>query len=118
MLRKLVFTLLVVVLVGAVWAGAVSASQEKVTICHKPGTPDQATLQVAAPALNAHLGHGDYEGECRAPSSTGCAALNALVPDPQTDPGTYDFVVSGLDFFPGDVIHAAITVTPNFCALH
>jgi hypothetical protein len=36
----------------------------KITICHKPGTPAQHTLVVAAPALDGHLGHGDYEGEC------------------------------------------------------
>jgi hypothetical protein len=33
--------------------------QEKVTICHK-GT----TISVAAPALPAHLNHGDTEGPC------------------------------------------------------
>lgn len=111
MLRKLVFSLLVVVLAGAAWIGSASAGQDKVTICHKPGTPDQATLQVAAPAKDAHLAHGDYEGECRGPESAGCAALNAIVPDPQTLPDSYSFVVSDLDFDPGETIHADITVT-------
>jgi len=39
---------------------------EKVTICHlPPGNPDNAhTLSVGADAVEAHLGHGDYLGEC------------------------------------------------------
>jgi hypothetical protein len=39
-------------------------AQEMVTICHKPGTPAEQTLVVAASALGGHLGHGDYPGEC------------------------------------------------------
>ena len=38
----------------------------KVTICHKPGTPAEKTLTVPQSAVNGHLGHGDYLGECRA----------------------------------------------------
>ena len=38
--------------------------QEKVEVCHKPGTPAEQTLVVAAPALKAHLAHGDTEGPC------------------------------------------------------
>lgn len=37
----------------------------KVTICHKPGTSDEATLSVAASAVAAHLAHGDTRGDCR-----------------------------------------------------
>ncbi len=113
MLRKIVFTLLVAVLVSTVTVGSVSAGQEKVTVCHKPGTPAEATLEIAAPALNAHLGHGDYEGACTGPQSDGCTALNAVVPDPQTDPYLYVFVVSDLDFFPGETIHVDMTVTAS-----
>lgn len=38
----------------------------KVTICHiPPGNPAAAhTISVGKPALQAHLGHGDIEGEC------------------------------------------------------
>lgn len=48
----------------------VEASQEdiedNVTICHvPPGNPDNAhTIVVGAPAVQAHLNHGDFEGEC------------------------------------------------------
>lgn len=48
----------------------VVASQEdiedNVTICHvPPGNPDNAhTIVVGAPAVQAHLNHGDFEGEC------------------------------------------------------
>jgi hypothetical protein len=33
---------------------------EKVTVCHK----GKKTLSIGAPALAAHLGHGDWEGSC------------------------------------------------------
>ena len=40
------------------------AKQEKVTICHKPGTVDEETKEIPVSALNGHLGHGDAEGDC------------------------------------------------------
>lgn len=45
---------------------AVVAGEEKVTICHiPPGNPDNAhTIVVGAPAVPAHLDHGDTLGEC------------------------------------------------------
>jgi hypothetical protein len=45
---------------------AVVAGEEKVTICHiPPGNPDNAhTIVVGAPAVPAHLAHGDSLGEC------------------------------------------------------
>lgn len=41
-------------------------AQEKVTICHvPPGNPDNAhTIRVGAPAVDAHLAHGDTLGAC------------------------------------------------------
>ncbi|MGB5705781.1 MAG: carboxypeptidase-like regulatory domain-containing protein [Arenicellales bacterium] len=39
-------------------------SAAKVTVCHKPGTPAEKTLTIAAPAVNAHLNHGDSVGDC------------------------------------------------------
>ncbi|KEI35284.1 hypothetical protein FRA_36c08520 [Francisella sp. W12-1067] len=41
-----------------------SSGSSKVVICHKPGTGAQKTLTIPTPALNAHLGHGDYIGAC------------------------------------------------------
>lgn len=38
--------------------------QEKETICHKPGTPAEQTLEVASPSVPAHLDHGDERGPC------------------------------------------------------
>ena len=45
---------------------AAQAGVDKVTICHiPPGNPDNAhTITVGAPAVPAHLAHGDYLGEC------------------------------------------------------
>ena len=92
-------------------AGAAFAGQEKVTVCHKPGTAEEATLEIAAPAEAAHLGHGDYSGPCREPQSAGCDALNALVPDPQTETWTYFYQASNLEFYPGEMIHVDVTIT-------
>jgi hypothetical protein len=39
-------------------------AQEKVTICHKPGTPDQKTIEVSQRALRSHQAHGDTLGGC------------------------------------------------------
>jgi len=59
------------VIVGAGLALAVGltpsiagAGQTKTTICHKPGTADEAQLSVAQPAVKAHLAHGDKLGPC------------------------------------------------------
>jgi hypothetical protein len=46
------------------------AQQQKVTICHKPGTPDEKTLRVPESALGAHLGHGDTRGPCESTTTT------------------------------------------------
>ena len=65
--------LLLVLLLGAAVVGAsvipVVASngdgpQDRVVICHKPGTPAEHTMTVAQPAVAAHLGHGDTLGSC------------------------------------------------------
>lgn len=50
---------------------AISAAQyqygkNKVTLCHKPGTPAEHTITVAQPAVPAHLAHGDRPGTCGA----------------------------------------------------
>jgi hypothetical protein len=65
--------LLLVLLLGAAVAGAcaipVVAShedgpQDRVVICHRPGTPAEHTLTVAQPAVAAHVAHGDTLGPC------------------------------------------------------
>jgi hypothetical protein len=40
--------------------------EDHVTLCHiPPGNPDNShTIVVGAPAVQAHLNHGDFEGEC------------------------------------------------------
>jgi len=40
------------------------AQQQKVTICHKPGTPDEETIVVSQSAVAIHLRHGDQLGAC------------------------------------------------------
>jgi hypothetical protein len=55
------------------------AQQQKVTICHKPGTPDEQTIEVSQSAVNSHLRHGDQLGQCcpdgRVPLSNGTCVL-------------------------------------------
>jgi len=40
------------------------ANGEKVLVCHKPDKKGGHTLSIAAPAVPAHLGHGDTLGPC------------------------------------------------------
>src|SRR6476469_1857021 len=78
--------------------GAAYASADQATICHKPGTSAEKTLEVSSSAVPAHLAHGDHTGACGQQVSAGCAAGNALVPDPQTNPYGYVFRATGLTF--------------------
>ena len=48
--------------------------------------------------------------QVQGPLSSGCAALNALVPPPQTNPYYNVIEVYGLEFFPGETIHISTTV--------
>jgi len=36
----------------------------RITICHKPGTPAEKTMEIPVNALKGHLKHGDYVGAC------------------------------------------------------
>ena len=38
--------------------------QALVTICHKPGEPNERTIRVPQTNVGDHLAHGDYLGEC------------------------------------------------------
>jgi len=51
---------------------AMAARAQKVPVCHiPPGDPANAhTISVAPSALDAHLAHGDYVGECASPNAT------------------------------------------------
>jgi hypothetical protein len=62
---------------------APGAGQVKVDICHiPPGNPANAhTITVGAPAVPAHLAHGDLAGVCPG------VALDAGVPGDPTTPG-------------------------------
>src|SRR5215211_3434176 len=45
-------------------------AQEKVIICHKPGTPDEQTIEVSQRAVASHRGHGDTLGACGETTTT------------------------------------------------
>ena len=54
-----------ILIIGVVgFTDDVFAKQDKVTICHKPGTPAEQTKQVPQSAVSGHLGHGDFIGTC------------------------------------------------------
>jgi concanavalin A-like lectin/glucanase superfamily protein len=40
-----------------------------VTLCHKPGTPAEKTMELPAQAVPGHIGHGDRHGACSTPGS-------------------------------------------------
>ena len=45
-------------------APGTNQSEERVTICHKPGTTAESSLEISASALDAHVAHGDTTGAC------------------------------------------------------
>lgn len=65
---------------------SVAAGGDKVTICHKPNTPDEVTIEVSGNALDAHLAHGDYPGACTHTEILTCpfegVAIPVIGPDP------------------------------------
>ena len=88
-----------------------SAGQEKVTVCHLPGTPAEVTLEIPVPAVPAHMAHGDAVGACPdGQQASGCSDLNAVAPAAHVPGQNYAFSVIGLQFNPGEKIHADITV--------
>jgi hypothetical protein len=46
------------------------ARQQKVIICHKPGTPAEKTKEVPQSAVDGHLRHGDRLGPCETTTTT------------------------------------------------
>jgi hypothetical protein len=54
---------------------------ERVTICHKPGTPAQQTKEVPEQAVPGHLGHGDTLGACEGEPGP------EPEPEPEPNPG-------------------------------
>src|SRR5215207_587304 len=68
--------------VAGLRASASAAPKGKVTLCHKPGTPDQAEITVSENAVPAHLAHGDTEGTC--PPTTTTTTTTTVAPTTTT----------------------------------
>lgn len=89
---------------------------ERVTICHKPGTPAQKELTLPHPAAASHLRHGDTAGPCvpvttdviidadgtTSPLSGDPAAREVAVGDTLATFPVASFNGSGLDMFDQD----------------
>jgi len=69
----------------------------KVTICHiPPGNPANAhTIDVGAPAVSAHLAHGDYCGPCRGSGGGPNPGDGNPGPTPDPNPGGPPCVETG-----------------------
>ena len=69
-----------------------SAQHERVDLCHRTGNGRYEKLAVAAPAVSAHLAHGDGRVGDAVPSAPGrvfdasCAAIIVLPPPPPPPP--------------------------------
>jgi len=66
-LKALLVALIIGVLCLTAGAQVFAKPQDKVAVCHKPGTPAEHTLYLPEPAVQAHLAHGDTLGECGQP---------------------------------------------------
>jgi hypothetical protein len=64
-------------------ASPAAAGQQKVQVCHRPpGNPSNyQTITIGAPALPAHLAHGDFAGACLDLCATLCDDGNLCTTD-------------------------------------
>ena len=49
---------------AAATSASAAAPEDKVTLCHMPGTADEATITVSESSVAKHLAHGDSRGPC------------------------------------------------------
>jgi hypothetical protein len=64
MKQNIIFVLMAGILLLIASSFFAIAAQNKVELCHRPGTPAEHTIQVAESAIQAHLNHGDTIGAC------------------------------------------------------
>jgi hypothetical protein len=56
---------------------AEGAGQEKVEVCHMTGSGKPHTIDIARPAVAAHVAHGDTEGACAATTTAAAVTTSA-----------------------------------------
>jgi hypothetical protein len=82
--RRRALKLFVGVAIAAVIPSRAVAQQQKVTICHKPGTPAEKTKEVPQSAVDGHLGHGDHLGPCETTATTAAPTTTTTTAAPTT----------------------------------
>ena len=91
-MKKIVLLASMMAITALMLAAAPALAQQgppdKVTICHKPGTPAEKTLEVPPQAVPGHLGHGDTLGPCNGGGGNGGGGKGGGVNDGD---GFFDF---------------------------
>lgn len=93
--KKFTFIIVVVMILSLVLAGGASAKQEnKVEVCHRTGNGSFHMISIGAPALEAHLAHGDGKPGQAVPGQPGkvfgadCSIASAGQNEPAPPPAT------------------------------
>jgi hypothetical protein len=74
------------------------AAQDKVTICHKPGTPAEKTMDLPPQAVAGHIGHGDTMGPCEAPTTTSSSTTTTTMRPTSCAAAVSDLCIDGDGF--------------------
>jgi hypothetical protein len=81
--------------IAALVPSRVLSQQQKVTICHKPGTPEEKTIEVSQRALECHQAHGDLQGRCTTTTTSTSTSTTSTSTTPMCQPNGGSCSTSG-----------------------